>query len=273
MPRRNSLWGTPPKSLAKQRVESQTKLKFVVQLLQADTPPPYRRATTTAGQLDDLRAAQAFFARPLSDFRVLDSHQMIATSRVGLLRGASEWASQRETSMGRYLEWWGDWWFDEPSGRAVRRVSAGWLMTVPVVQASPKERKYLEAFGARVRERTGKQLAALRAKDRRRFDDDATAYFRMRIEQFGGDHDESTLHDADKLYDLPGLPAILARALRLTTTELRNYLGRRRAVYCARCGVETVVLDPRCKGGYTEFEYTHMGCGGALEAIANEEQG
>jgi hypothetical protein len=73
-------------------------------------------------------------------------------------------------------------------------------------------------------------------------------YFRHSIDEVGGEITDRVRRDADLVYDWPGAPAMLSRALDCRPGELRKLLGRLRTLRCPKCKRVSVVLDERRRG-------------------------
>jgi len=86
-------------------------------------------------------------------------------------------------------------------------------------------------------------------------------YFRRAVDEVGGEITDRVRRDADLVYDWPGAPAMLSRALDRKPGELRKLLGRPRDMHCPKCGRTTIVIDERRKGGFATETYYCVLCG------------
>ena len=94
--------------------------------------------------------------------------------------------------------------------------------------------------------------------------DDVEQYLRHRMDETGGSITDQMRRDADLLFDWPGGPAMLARALDVTPKELRTLLGQFRNMRCPTCNETHHILDERARGGFDIARYACRRCGTEL---------
>lgn len=85
-------------------------------------------------------------------------------------------------------------------------------------------------------------------------------YFRHCLDEVGGEITDQVRRDADRVYDWPNAPTMLARALDCTPAQVRKLLGKLRHLRCPGCQETFVVIDERRQGGFTVETYYCTRC-------------
>jgi hypothetical protein len=186
---------------------------------------------------------------------VLDEHEFLAISWTGAFRAASQWVSRHHvTDPFQGSTWWGDWQIlDLDTKKWWRWTPVGVIVLSP--QIPDQRQPDLERFMEEIRGGSPEEVRQLHRSDRAGFRNRVWAYFRYRLEQSGdGDVGADVREEADLLYDLSGMPSLIADALGMGVGDLRRWLSRRRTVQCAHCGRSFRVLEYRRQGGYVEAD-------------------
>ncbi len=76
-------------------------------------------------------------------------------------------------------------------------------------------------------------------------------YLAMSLAETHGVISLDILRRADQLYDVPGMPTLIAESLGLSVHALRQELGQQHQITCERCSQSFVVLAARVRGGYS----------------------
>jgi hypothetical protein len=187
--------------------------------------------------------------------RVLDKYEFLAVSWTGAFRAASQWVSKHHVADPfQGPTWWGDWQvLDLDAKKWWRWTPVGVIALSP--QIPGEQRPDLKRFMEAIRGSSLEEVQQLYRDDRAGFRDKVWAYFRYRLEQSGdGDVGTEVREDADFLYDLSGMPKLIAEALDMKVSELRRWLGRLRIVQCTHCGKPFKALEYRRQGGYVEAD-------------------
>jgi hypothetical protein len=194
---------------------------------------------------------------------VVDDYAFSAVSTVGAKRAASEWYNRTHA---------------DPFERLLSAQPADWQLLGAI-----HENRYCRMTpsgmalvvipqGSAESDETVREMTALMAEVRRDPSaarrnyglDDLLArlerYFRRCVDETAGEITDQVCRDADLVYDWPGAPTMLSRALACQPGRLRRVLGQLRDLQCPACGQTSVVVDERCQGGFRIETYYCIRC-------------
>jgi hypothetical protein len=200
--------------------------------------------------------------------RIVDEYAFSAVSIQGAKRAASEWYNRLYPDFFDRLPnnvqpgsaW--DWRFVEDFERNRHfRITPSGLALVLVPAGSQETDDDVERMASLMAEVRRDPQAARRKYGASKLTEWLERYFRYAVDEVGGEIAEQVRRDADMVYDWPGAPAMLSRALDCRPGELRKLLGRLRNLRCPKCGRTSVVLDERRKGGFAVKTYYCVPCG------------
>lgn len=95
-------------------------------------------------------------------------------------------------------------------------------------------------------------------------------YYRYWNEKLAGRWMYELAEDMNLIYDWPGVPEMLSRALNMPPQRLRIILGKTRFLVCPKCGNEGPVGTERIQGGYKTCDYL---CGECFSMMTDDKLG
>jgi hypothetical protein len=213
----------------------------------------------------------------VEDGAVVARYEFDAISEMGAMRAASEWHNRLHPDK-RLIPGYANqadmnW---QPIGRVEEnrhyRLSPTGLMLL-LLPLPPSDQAHevarLTALFDRLRKDPQKVRHAYRGRSPELLDD-IEQYLRYRMDETGGNITDQIRRDADLVFDWPGGPAMLARALDVKPKELRALLGQWRNMRCSTCNETHHILDERVEGGFDIARYACRKCGMELVEVPRD---
>jgi hypothetical protein len=191
---------------------------------------------------------------------VIDEYTFSAVSVRGAKRAASEWYNRAYPDArlpGSSLDWH---FLGAIEQNRHYRITPSSLALVLAPSGSQESDEAIEEMMVLISEVRRDPQAA---REKYRADDllaQLECYFRYCVDEVAGEITDQVRRDADMVYDWPGAPAMLSRALGCSPRQLRKLLGQLRDLQCPNCERTFVVLDERRKGGFAVEIYYCVRC-------------
>jgi hypothetical protein len=214
---------------------------------------------------------------PMEDGAVVARYEFDAISEMGAMRAASEWHN-RVHPESRLIPGYGNqgemnWQYIGriEENRHYRHSPMGLvLLLVPLPPPDQAhEMSRLTTLIERLRQDSQWVRNAYRGHSPELLDD-IEQYLRYRMDETGGSITDQLRRDADLVFDWPGGPAMLARALDVKPKELRRLLGRWRNMHCSTCNETHHILDERVQNGFDIVRYACRKCGSELVEVPRD---
>lgn len=195
--------------------------------------------------------------------KIIDDYAFSAVSTIGAKRAASEWYNRTHADpFERLLSAQpADWQIlGAVHQNRYCRITPSGLALVVVPQGSAESDETVQEMTALIAEVRRDPGAARRKHSPEDLLARLERYFRYCLDETAGEVTDQVRRDADMVYDWPGAPTMLSRALNCQPGQLRRLLGQLRDLQCPACGRTSVVVDERCQGGFRSEVYFCARC-------------